>query len=497
MSCQHPQVAALITDVLGTLTEDIPKFLSAIDTWKWPRSDLNAWINVLNKFDTVLEDVLREYDVDGLQVKPFTPQTKAMICEILKFERLLLENSTNRKMYNSYDVSRARFSLIYRLVSQLLQRLNSLLFTSDLDVLVATLSLLLRPSQQYSSQPALSHSLHISTQRLESLAKVPPSFREHGIEILDLASDKGDKLIEELPQEISEVNFSFYRKGDEVVEKEKKTEVVDASVFDAKPSHHHTHTLGPPSSAPHVVHLGPLAQSSRSPMEILADAVRSHQVPENEKFELLCRIRNAWALGPARQEDRQKLVIIRLLSIAVYAHTHPENQAQSSLFVFDTDLVNRIADLLQLDRGVPEEVQTTALAALDGLARYRSKIHEVLAAVNAGVNHGLLMSIVRKTVTDISRPESDLPNSFVDALFSFVILLASQPTGGNMVVGAGLVPLLIQVIGINQPHRLPIVSKTMQLVDNVLYTFVNAFTIFCNSRGVDALTERIRVCLDI
>ena len=28
-------------------------------------------------------------------------------CEILRFERLLLENSTNRKTFNSYDVSAA------------------------------------------------------------------------------------------------------------------------------------------------------------------------------------------------------------------------------------------------------------------------------------------------------------------------------------------------------------------------------------------------------
>lgn len=110
---QHPDVASLIADILGTSTADIPKFLGAIDSWRWPRSDLNAWIKVLNKFDTVLEETIREYDVNGLQLKPFTPHTKETLCEILKFERLLLENSTNRKIFNSYDVSRASFSLLY------------------------------------------------------------------------------------------------------------------------------------------------------------------------------------------------------------------------------------------------------------------------------------------------------------------------------------------------------------------------------------------------
>lgn len=101
---QHPQVATLIAELLATSTDDLPKFLGPITTWRWPRSDLNAWIKVLNKLDTVLEDLIREYDIDSLQVKPFTQHVKDIILEILKFERLLLENSTNRKMFNSYDV---------------------------------------------------------------------------------------------------------------------------------------------------------------------------------------------------------------------------------------------------------------------------------------------------------------------------------------------------------------------------------------------------------
>ena len=102
---QLPQVAELIDKLLNTPNDDLHEVLSQIDSWKWPRSDLNAWIKVLNKFDVILEEIIRDYDVDNLQVNEFTPRTKAVLCEILRFERLLLENSTNRKMFNSYDVS--------------------------------------------------------------------------------------------------------------------------------------------------------------------------------------------------------------------------------------------------------------------------------------------------------------------------------------------------------------------------------------------------------
>ena len=56
-------------------------------------------------FDTILEDIVRDYEVAKIQTKEFTPFTKKALGEILRFERLLLENSTNRKMFNSYDVS--------------------------------------------------------------------------------------------------------------------------------------------------------------------------------------------------------------------------------------------------------------------------------------------------------------------------------------------------------------------------------------------------------
>lgn len=71
----------------------------------WPRSDLHSWVKVLNKFDEILKGFIEEYELDKLQLNPFTPLTKSIITEILRFETLLLDNSTNRKLFASYDVS--------------------------------------------------------------------------------------------------------------------------------------------------------------------------------------------------------------------------------------------------------------------------------------------------------------------------------------------------------------------------------------------------------
>lgn len=96
----------LITNLLNASNEQLVQILKDVDAWKWPRSDLNAWVKVLNKFDDLMDQVIREYNVEKLQIEPFSPAKRDLLVEILRFERLLLENSTNRKTFNSYDVSR-------------------------------------------------------------------------------------------------------------------------------------------------------------------------------------------------------------------------------------------------------------------------------------------------------------------------------------------------------------------------------------------------------
>jgi len=372
------------------------------------------------------------------------------------------------------------------------------LSTSDLDILILALNLLLRPAQQYSAQPAVTRALSISTHRLQSLGKRWSNLREYDINLVDLVTDQGRPVLEALPIEAREVQFKFYNTGKAKRPKDRANETeVDLPETSQTSSQR---PLAPVSTASPCQTAGAITLyfdtqtlSSKEAMDILADCVDTYNVPEEERFELICRIRAAQALLPGKEEEREKLVIARLLATAIFVHTHPEAQTASALFLYEPDLIPHVAELLALDRNVPTGIQTAAVATLDAVARYRTKVQDVLAAVNAGVNHGTLMALLRKTVAEVAIPESTLPHSFVEALLSFVIFLASHAAGGNMVVGAGLIPLLIQIIENRLAQRLAVVSKTMQLVDNVLYSFGNAFQLFCNNRGVEVLVDRIEV----
>lgn len=367
------------------------------------------------------------------------------------------------------------------------QRLNSLLFTSDLDVLILTLTLLLRPSQQYSAQPAVSHALALSSNRLTSLAKKWPHVREYGTSLVELVSEKSEAELEGLPSEAREVGMTIYQTEGEAKEK-----------AEAPPPVFETPRKGAPvasTSSTGAVNIFISEQEvlAKPPMEVLADVIEKCPMPDDSKFEVLCRIRTARALSKGHRSEREKLVIARLLAIAIFSHTHPEGQAASTLFVYEPDLTHHIAELLQVDKGVPIGVQTAAIAALDALGRYRNRMQEVLTAVNAAVNHGILMGLLRKTVNDVANPESTVPQSFVEALLAFMTFIVSHASGVNMVVGAGLIPLLIQLVENKAPTRLATVSKTMQLLDNVLYSYTNGFNMFCAARGVDVIVDRIEV----
>jgi hypothetical protein len=62
-----------------------------------------------------------------------------------------------------------------------------------------------------------------------------------------------------------------------------------------------------------------------------------------------------------------------------------------------------------------------------------------------------------------------MPGDFADALISFIIYLVSNPVGGTMIVAAGLVPLLIQLLENRIPSRLH-VSGAIQSYSNMMLT---------------------------
>lgn len=469
-----------------------------------------------------------------------------------------------------------------------MQHLADLLFTQDVDILVATLRLLLRPAQQYSTtahSPDLAPG-SVIVKRLLSLAHGWGPAREAGFDLDRLASEKplADGEEEDIPAELSEVVFQFYRRPPPTSERPDMDNASEAQTTPETPSRGplgagdiaqspspasgssgqaSTSSFAPPPtfsgpSAPGpsnlssittvaedgtfstpvrpkpkpvaslqqglptfktpsnasntpagnstpssttvegltTIVLGNVAQvyEGKSVMAVLADAVEQYDVPESERFELLNLIRIAKGLRD--RTTRRTLVWIRCLAVATYCHLVPESVAQTDLFLYEPDIVHHIAKLVHLDSGVPYNIQAAAIFALDALTRYRSRIAEVISSVNASANHGVLMNLFRGMASKLTEDSPEPPFDFVDGLSSMLTYLINTPAYSNMIVGSGIVPLLVQILQIDLPSRLPVIVKAINLIDHVVYSNSNGFNLFCNAGGLEALTKKIKTTVE-
>lgn len=101
-----------------------------------------------------------------------------------------------------------------------------------------------------------------------------------------------------------------------------------------------------------------------------------------------------------------------------------------------------------------------------------------------------MMQILRKTNSNNAYPQP-----FLDALFTFVSYLLQTQPGGQMLMSAGIIPTLVQIVGNHQYTQLKNVAKVVGLVDTIVNSFATSFSAFCNANGLDILLNRIKVRL--
>ena len=111
---QTANVRLLLERITEASDDELPELLDGISEWCWPRGDLHYWSGTLNRFDDILDETVRDYDLRRLQINDFTPKRKLLLVSLLRFSRLLLENCTNRKLYNSFEVRVSRCGRVLR-----------------------------------------------------------------------------------------------------------------------------------------------------------------------------------------------------------------------------------------------------------------------------------------------------------------------------------------------------------------------------------------------
>ncbi|GAA5969495.1 hypothetical protein JCM11641_008133 [Rhodosporidiobolus odoratus] len=524
----NAHIAAFIARLQQVAQDELPSLIAPVlkQGWTWPRTDLQHWIHPLNRFDDILAKVIDDYDLGDMkhaQTNAFTPRTKQLVLSVLGFQKILLENSTNRKIFMGFD------------------RLNDLLHTTDIEVLLATLRLALRPAQQFSSLNSSLSSVPFSEKRLLSLAQ-PWGTREHGLDMAHLAASAEI----EIPLELQELEWQFYRKveagaaqpagDDDKEKKEGKGKEVEMEVephpqaeaaastsaavpaatstpgpsrrtsfaphlqstpaTPATPAHPSTSAPAKPQEGLTTIHLPNMRTTQSSTIDLLLDVVSTHSVPEADRLDLLQKLRIGHALCAPSPAERQQLLVVRLLALSVFAHANSEAQAQQKLFLYEPELIPQIAELVHPEKDVPVEVRSAALYALEGFARYKGKTNEVAGALNASVSHGVLMEVVRKMVVDLEADEPESTPEYIDALFNLLTYINMHQTVGHMVIGAGLINILLDYVKNRKREQLVAANKAIILLDGFLYGYSAAFTAYIAAGGLAVFVERIKYEVD-
>ncbi|KAG2231174.1 hypothetical protein INT48_002955 [Thamnidium elegans] len=221
-------------------------------------------------------------------------------------------------------------------------------------------------------------------------------------------------------------------------------------------------------------------------IDIFLQLVKEYDIPKEYQFELANRIRIAKHIN--QSDVRRKLLGIRILAICIMSHAISEVTAQNKVFIYEPYLISQLAELISPENNVHPDIQTFVLYALDGITRHRNKLSEVLTAVNASANHGTMMQILRKTNSNDAYSQC-----FLDALFTFVSYLLQTQPGGQMLMSAGVIPTLVQIVGNHHYTQLKSIAKVVGLIDTIVNSFATSFSAFCNANGLDTLLNRIKM----
>ncbi|KAH6900081.1 hypothetical protein B0T10DRAFT_14649 [Thelonectria olida] len=230
-------------------------------------------------------------------------------------------------------------------------------------------------------------------------------------------------------------------------------------------------------------------------------------LPPASKYETFHRLRAAKALTGSR-EDRQKLLAVRILAINNLAYIHTESAFIEKVLRQDVDetrrfqLVYQLAELIHPSADgnivVPVWLQAVALALLEAIANFHAKCQDVLSALNANVNHGILLYVIRKAVAGMKEDsESDKGEQVTEMdewrnnLFSLTLHLSMATRVGSEMVSAGLMDILIDIVGIRSAVAQRNHSMVLAFLDGLIWTYQNAFTAFFSAKGLDAVAQLV------
>lgn len=230
-------------------------------------------------------------------------------------------------------------------------------------------------------------------------------------------------------------------------------------------------------------------------------------MPKNSRYEFLNRLRICKALVGS-PETRQEALAVRLVAINNLAYIHPEPTFIEKALKQDNDeprryqLVYQLAELIHPSADgstdIPLWLQSISLSLLEGISYFQSKYPDVLSALNANVNHGVLLYVIRKAVASMKYDVEDLDDERMTSadewrknLFSLTLHMAVSSRIGQEMISAGLMDILVEILNLRSVVACRNHSMVLAFLDSLIYGYQGASTSFSSASGLDSIANLI------
>ncbi|KAF2829732.1 hypothetical protein CC86DRAFT_174135 [Ophiobolus disseminans] len=235
------------------------------------------------------------------------------------------------------------------------------------------------------------------------------------------------------------------------------------------------------------------------------------ELPDSVHYEFLNKLRTAKMLTGG-DAGRDNAIALRMLAIANSGYVYGDKDFHAKLGQQDADEPRRLQLAYQLSelvhppgnggRGIPLELQTFVLNALEALAKHKNKTPDICTALSVNVNHGVLFFLVRKLVaglgSDTGSADDLEEDQWREALFSLLNTLpgVQQRTADGM-LAAGLLEILVEPLKLRTDKAERHHPKIINFLDTFVHNMREAFPAFVNAKGLEVVADLLQYEVDI
>ncbi|KAI8630962.1 hypothetical protein F5Y19DRAFT_41173 [Xylariaceae sp. FL1651] len=232
-------------------------------------------------------------------------------------------------------------------------------------------------------------------------------------------------------------------------------------------------------------------------------------LPKETRYEFLNRLRVAKALTGS-VESRQQALKARLLAIQNLAYIHVEATFIEKVLRQDSDeprrfqLVYQLAELIHPGADgtaqVPLDLQSIALSLLEAISSFHSKVPDIFSALNATVNHGVLLYVIRKAVAEMKEDDTGgqwtHKDEWRDNLFSLTLHITMAMANTSMrntpeIISAGLLDILVEILNIRSNVAERTHGTLVGFLDSLVYNVQTSFQSLASADGLEAITNLV------